>query len=120
MGSIVNPTVVIVPGAWEPAKVLEPFAELLRGIGHPTEVVPLLSVGGTETPLAGLKEDVEAVREVLTKLADEARDIVLLCHSYGGVVGSCAVGRPIIITTIVKESSLDFKMCCEYLVANFA
>ncbi|KUJ08559.1 alpha/beta-hydrolase [Mollisia scopiformis] len=86
-----NPTVVIIPGAWQPAEAFEPFGEHLRDVGYPTEVISLKSVGGTETPLAGLKEDADAVSEVLTKLADEARDIVLLCHSYGGVIGSCAI-----------------------------
>jgi alpha-beta hydrolase superfamily lysophospholipase len=90
--SSTKPTVVIVPGAWQPADAFEPFAEQLKSAGYPALVVPVPSVGGTETPLAGLKEDSQAVSVIIRQLADEARDIVLLCHSYGGVVGSCAVG----------------------------
>lgn len=86
-----NPTIVIVPGAWLPAEVFEAFADQLRTYGYPSQAVSLPSVGGTETPLPGLKDDVKAVRDVVTKLSDEARDIVLLCHSSGGLVGSCAV-----------------------------
>lgn len=86
-----NPTIVIVPGAWQPAEAFEAFAEQLRGLGYPSQVVSLPSVGGTGIPLPGLEDDVRAVSDAVTKHANEARDVVLLCHSYGGMVGSCAV-----------------------------
>ncbi|CZR53874.1 uncharacterized protein PAC_03756 [Phialocephala subalpina] len=87
---IQNPTFVIVPGAWQPALAFEAFAEQLRGLDYPSQVVSLPSVGGAGTPLPGLEDDVKAVSDVVMKFADEARDVVLLCHSYGGIVGSCA------------------------------
>jgi pimeloyl-ACP methyl ester carboxylesterase len=86
-----KPTIVLSHGAWQPAAGYEPFAQKLNEAGHPTEVVALPSVGGTETPLPGVPEDIAAVRKALTKHADEGKDIILLCHSYGGLVGSNAV-----------------------------
>ena len=86
-----KPTIVIVHGAWQLAVGYEAFAEKLKALGYPTEVVPLPSVGGTETPLQGLPEDTAAVRKALTKLVHDGLEVLLLCHSYGGVVGSCAV-----------------------------
>ncbi|PBP23973.1 hypothetical protein BUE80_DR005105 [Diplocarpon rosae] len=88
-----KPTVVIAPGAWQRPSGFSSFAAQLRHAGHATEVVAYPSVGGTATPLPGLAEDVAATRAVLTKLLDNGgeAEVLLLCHSYGGVVGSCAV-----------------------------
>jgi hypothetical protein len=89
--SITRPTIVIVPGAWQLPAGFDLLLEQLRASGTRTEIVPLLSVGGAETPLKGLSDDVTAVRKTVETLANEGQEIVLLCHSYGGVVGSCAV-----------------------------
>lgn len=86
-----KPTVVIVPGAWQLAVGYSGFAKQIEALGFPTEVISFPSVGGTESPLPGLPEDVAVARKTLSRFADEGRDILMLCHSYGGVVGSCAV-----------------------------
>ena len=86
-----KPTIVIAPGAWQLASGFSSFTSQLQGAGYATEVVSYPSVGGTVHPLPGLVEDVAATREVLSKVLEQGKDILLLCHSYGGVVGSCAV-----------------------------
>ncbi|KAI9053924.1 hypothetical protein LZ554_002869 [Drepanopeziza brunnea f. sp. 'monogermtubi'] len=85
-----KPTIVIVPGAWQLASGLVPFATQLQEAGLPTELITFPSVGGTESPLPGLPEDVIETQKVLTRLVEEGKEVVLLCHSYGGVVGSCS------------------------------
>ncbi|EKD16237.1 hypothetical protein MBM_05531 [Drepanopeziza brunnea f. sp. 'multigermtubi' MB_m1] len=85
-----KPTIVIVPGAWQLASGYVPFATQLQEAGLPTEVIAFPSVGGTESPLPGLPEDVIETQKVLTRLVEEGKEVVLLCHSYGGVVGSCS------------------------------
>jgi len=86
-----KPTIAIAGGAWQTAAGFAGFAEKLEAKGYNTIVPPLPSVGGSENPLPGLPEDVTAVKKVLKELAEEGKSIILLCHSYGGVVGSCAV-----------------------------
>jgi len=86
-----KPTVVIAHGAWQTVVTFAAFAEQLESLGHTTEVVPFPSIDGNDTPVPGLREDAEAVANVLARHADQGKEIVLLCHSYGGVVGSCAV-----------------------------
>lgn len=85
-----KPAIVIVPGAWQLASSYAPFATQLQEAGFAAEVIAYPSVGGTQSPLPGLAEDVVETRKVLTKFADEGKETVVLCHSYGGVVGSCA------------------------------
>jgi alpha-beta hydrolase superfamily lysophospholipase len=88
-----KPTVVIVPGVWQKPVVWDAFRVTLEKAGYPSSVhVALPTTGGTETPLAGLAEDVAVVRGVLEPLVDQqGREVVLLCHSSGGVIGSNAV-----------------------------
>lgn len=86
-----KPTIVIVPGAWQLATTYEPFAALLRKSGFDSQVVALPSTGGTKLPLAGLPEDIAAIRAVLTPLVDAGKAVVLLTHSAGGVSGSAAL-----------------------------
>ena len=87
-----KPAIVIVPGAWQLTSCFVPFADLLRSNGFDTEVVDMPSVGGTQLPLTGLLEDIEAVRAVVKPLVEDAgREVVLLTHSAGGVSGGGAV-----------------------------
>ncbi|CZS99810.1 uncharacterized protein RCO7_01628 [Rhynchosporium graminicola] len=86
-----KPTIVIVPGAWQLASGWSEFAILLRNARYGVEVVSYPSVGGTVSPLPGLADDVAATQEILRKVLGKGKEVILLCHSYGGVVGSCAV-----------------------------
>ncbi|CAG9988236.1 unnamed protein product [Clonostachys byssicola] len=86
-----KPTIVIVPGAWQMPAVWTSFQKKLNGAGYPTEYIKLKTVGGEELPLAGLEDDIAEVRSVLDKLSSAGKRAVLLCHSYGGIVGSNSV-----------------------------
>ncbi|KAL2193720.1 Alpha/beta hydrolase fold-1 [Corynascus similis CBS 632.67] len=91
MAAATKPTIVIAPGAWQLPTAWDEFRSVLARAGYESHHVALPSVGGTELPLTGLAEDVAAVRTVIAPLADRGDDIVLLCHSSGGVVGSNAI-----------------------------
>lgn len=65
--------------------------KLLQEAGYPTVHVPLPTVGGTELPLAGLSDDVEAVRRVLVPIVEEGKEVVVIGHSAGGISMSGAV-----------------------------
>ena len=86
-----KPTIVIIPGSWQTPAAWTPFQTVLTAAGFPAEYVKLPTVGGTTLPLASLADDVTAVRAVLAPLVAAGKDIVLLCHSSGGLVGSNAV-----------------------------
>lgn len=58
--------------------------------GYETQGVAYQSVGA-EPPTKGMFDDAAAVRTVLEELADQGREIVLVVHSYGGLVGAEAV-----------------------------
>ncbi|KAK6853972.1 hypothetical protein PG995_010784 [Apiospora arundinis] len=63
----------------------------LRQSGYEVHGVALPSVGSTNASV-GLPDDAAALRAELERLADEkGEDIIMVVHSYGGMVGSNAV-----------------------------
>lgn len=86
-----KPTIIIVPGAWQLPPAFANIVKLLQETGYPTVHVPLPTVGGTELPLAGLSDDVDAVRKVLVPIVEEGKEVVVIGHSAGGISMSGAV-----------------------------
>ncbi|KAI0999955.1 hypothetical protein K3495_g8241 [Podosphaera aphanis] len=85
-----KPTIVIVPGAWQQVEAFDTIIEELKSAGFPSEVVAHPSVGGTTDPLPDLDDDVAVVRTAVSKHIDAGTEVILLCHSYGGLVGGNA------------------------------
>lgn len=85
-----NPTIVFSLSAWCPSCTLDPVRAQLQGLGFSSECFTHPSVGPESLPKI-LEDDVASLRETLINLANEGRDIVVVAHSYGGVVASSAV-----------------------------
>ncbi|KAJ5835760.1 hypothetical protein N7447_001786 [Penicillium robsamsonii] len=85
-----NPTFVFSLGAWVVPAVFEATRSRLETLGFASECPAHPSIGA-EPPSKTLADDTSSLRNVLTKLADEGRDLVVVGHSYGGVVASSSV-----------------------------
>lgn len=85
-----KPTIVLVPGAWHKPEAFQPLTSLLESAGYTCIGVDLASVGA-KTPLEGTKEDIEAIKNVITPEVEADRDVVVLMHSYGSVPAGEAV-----------------------------
>ena len=85
-----RPTIVLVPGAWQRSSGFDTVQHELQLLGYPTVLVDHLSTGA-EPPTTELSDDVGNLHQTLQRLCDEEREIVVIAHSYGGVVASCAV-----------------------------
>ncbi|KAH6654985.1 Alpha/beta hydrolase fold-1 [Truncatella angustata] len=86
-----KPVLVFLPGGWHTPEVFAPTSTLLEKEGYTIQGVSFPTIG-TELrnvqPQQSWDEDVQAVRDVLSKYSSEGRDIVLITHSYSGTVGS--------------------------------
>ncbi|KAJ4294977.1 hypothetical protein N0V90_006985 [Kalmusia sp. IMI 367209] len=82
-----KPTIVLVPGAWHSPEIYAKVVDVLNGYGYPTVSLPLASVGATPAHL-DFDGDVKAIRDCLTKLVNEEKDVVLVTHSYTGMPGA--------------------------------
>lgn len=84
------PTIVFTPGAWHGTWAFDTVRSQLEALGYPTAAVALPSVGNTNASV-GVTEDAAALSAELATLTDAGKNVVMVCHSYGGVVASVAV-----------------------------
>jgi hypothetical protein len=81
-----KPTIVMVPGAWHQPAIYSGVVSSLSKLGYPTVSLPLPSAGAVP-PNQDFSEDVAAIRNCLTKLVEEGKEVVLVVHSYTGLPG---------------------------------
>ncbi|KAJ4129899.1 hypothetical protein NW768_006870 [Fusarium equiseti] len=85
----VKSSLVIIPGNFSLPRFWSTIQKSVQDKGYSVEVVGLKS--SREDPIdpaPGLADDVEEALSVLNKHIDHGKDVVLLMHSYGGMVGT--------------------------------
>lgn len=88
---MVKPTILFVHGAWHTPEHMQPMRNILEAEGYPT-ACPVLPSVDPKPPTMDLYDDAKAIQVELSRLVeDEGRIVIVLMHSYGGVVGSEAV-----------------------------
>jgi len=86
---------ILVPGAWMGAWIWEPSAERLRGRGIDAEAITLkgLEPGFPKASMAEVRLD-DHVQQLVEHVSnDSSRPVVLISHSYSGIVTSSAADR---------------------------
>ncbi|KAH7009318.1 hypothetical protein B0J12DRAFT_714941 [Macrophomina phaseolina] len=84
-----KPTFVFAPGAWHSSECFYLGFERLRARCYATESICYPSYG-VKTPNKTLADDVAALRAPLERLANKENEIILVAHSYGGIVAANA------------------------------
>lgn len=85
-----KPEIVIVPGAFVFASNYFILRDTLRALQYPTEVLDLPSIGSCP-PVKGLDDDATALRGILSRKVEQGKEVVVVAHSYGGVVAANSV-----------------------------
>lgn len=87
-----KPTILFVHGSWHNPAHFGPVRAIFEVAGFPTEcpAQPSYNASPEEMP-DPLAKDVEAVTNALAALIDQGREVLVVLHSYGGVVGTQAV-----------------------------
>jgi pimeloyl-ACP methyl ester carboxylesterase len=85
-----KPVIVLVPGAWHRPQHLHKVIDGLEKSGYEAYGVALVSVD-SKPPVTSWDKDAEAVREVIVRNLDADKDVIVIAHSYGGMVMSEAV-----------------------------
>ncbi|KAK6517723.1 hypothetical protein TWF506_004905 [Arthrobotrys conoides] len=84
------PTLVFVPGAWHRPTCYSKVVKLLQEQYQlRCSLVTLPSTSGD--PEATFKDDLDAARTVIANETDNGRSVVVIAHSYGGLVGNSAI-----------------------------
>jgi len=84
------PTLVFVPGAWHKASCYNKITKLLQE-KHQLKCISITLPSTTGNPAATFKDDVDAAREAISGETGQGRDVVVIAHSYGGMVGNSAI-----------------------------
>ncbi|WP_433241107.1 alpha/beta fold hydrolase [Streptosporangium sp. CA-135522] len=84
---------MLIPGPWMGAWVWEPVACGLRALGHHARPVTLSGLAGSDADVSdvGLETHVDDVLALLE--ADDLRDVILVGHSYSGIVAGQVADR---------------------------
>lgn len=87
-----KPCVVLVHGSWHQPRHWEPISERLGAAGYDVVAVDLPSCSGVAMDDAAV-QDITAIRKAIENFTAAGRDVVVVMHSYGGFVGSEAIGE---------------------------
>ena len=92
-------TFVLIPGGWQGGWAFARVADLLAAHGHHVLPLTLAGLGDEPAPSANLARHIEQVVDVVRAQAD---DVVLVGHSYGGmVITGAADASPDRVRTLV-------------------
>ena len=82
---------LIVPGAWHQPGMYEKLVTSLKGAGCSAVVGSLPSCDAQDPQKVTCSTDAEAIRKQIMHLTEaDAKEIVVVCHSYGGIPGAGA------------------------------
>lgn len=86
-----KPTILAIHGAWHHPAYFRSVITLLSEQGYSAVCPHLPTCNNDDPPTKTLEDDVALIRNAASSLADEGHEIVVLMHSYGGVVGTDAL-----------------------------
>lgn len=85
-----SPTLVFIPGAWHNPICYEKIIKALQG-HHKLKCVSVTLPTTAGNPAATFKDDLDVARDAISNETSRNRDVVVLAHSYGGIVGNSAI-----------------------------
>jgi pimeloyl-ACP methyl ester carboxylesterase len=88
--SMAKPQIVLVPGAAHTPECMVPLMDKLRALGYTTHCRQMASVDNPNPP-ADLSEDIAVVRSVVEEAIGQGNDVIIVPHSWGGVVTGTAL-----------------------------
>ncbi|KAJ4354105.1 uncharacterized protein N0V89_005838 [Didymosphaeria variabile] len=87
---IEKPTLIFIPGSWHKPQCYEKVIKLLQDEhGFKCIAITLPSTAGN--PKATFKDDVDAARNAILSETIAGHDVVVIAHSYGGMVGNSSI-----------------------------
>jgi pimeloyl-ACP methyl ester carboxylesterase len=101
MSTPTKPTIIVIPGSFS---LLSPYATVISGLeshGYPVHGIELETVGRRDKA-PGMYDDAAKVAKLALQLADAGKDVVLVAHSYGGLV-ACEAAKGLAQSVREKE-----------------
>ncbi|KAF7361479.1 AB hydrolase-1 domain-containing protein [Mycena sanguinolenta] len=96
-----KPTIIIIPASFSILRWYEAVISELESHGYPVHGIELETVG-VRSKAPGLYDDAAKVAALVSQLAEEGKDVVLVPHSYGGLV-ACEAAKGLAKSVRKKE-----------------
>lgn len=84
------PTLVFIPGSWHKPACYDKVIKLLHD-EHKLRCVSISLPSTSGDPQATFKDDLDAAREAISNETTKGRNVIVVAHSFGGVVGNSAI-----------------------------
>ncbi|KAJ5622865.1 alpha/beta-hydrolase [Penicillium lividum] len=81
-----EPTLIFVPGAWHKPTCYNKIINLLK-----YKCIPITLPSTTGDPNASFKDDLDTTRTAISNETTQGRNVVVIAHSYGGMVANSAI-----------------------------
>jgi pimeloyl-ACP methyl ester carboxylesterase len=91
MAATQKPTILFVHGSWHNPNHFTPIRTLFESQGFHTECPLQATYNAKPHSTLSLKDDVEVIQATLTELVNHGKEVIVVMHSYGGVLGTEAV-----------------------------
>ena len=85
-----SPTIVIIHGSWHQPAHYQRLCDQFRSAGYEA-LCPLLPSFDAPAADVGIKEDSSTIQRVIEDLMRQGKEILVLGHSYGGIIMSEAL-----------------------------
>jgi pimeloyl-ACP methyl ester carboxylesterase len=111
-----NPTILLIPGSFVSRNAYQTVVDKLRAQDHPALAIDLLSTqkrAGFQP--ATLQDDAAHIRSVTEALLAQGKEVVVVCHSYGGTptteaLADLGVKRIVYLTAVVPRIGQSHRM----------
>lgn len=84
------PTLVFIPGSWHQPTCYRKVTKLLQE-QHQLRCISITLPSTTDNPAATFKDDLDTACDAISKETVQGRNVVVVAHSYGGMVGNSAI-----------------------------
>jgi hypothetical protein len=77
--------IVLVPGAWHAPFYMDTLVSKIQSLGYTVHARQMPAVGSSDPP-TDLSTDIAALRSTVEEAIGTRNDVVVICHSWGGMV----------------------------------
>lgn len=84
------PTLIFIHGSWHKPSCYNKITQPLQDHHH-LKCIAITLPSTTGTPAATFKDDIDAARAAISSETTQGRNVVVIAHSYGGMVGNSAI-----------------------------
>jgi surfactin synthase thioesterase subunit len=85
-----TPTLVFIPGSWHLPSCYDKLIRPLQD-EHNIKCLKVTLPSTQDNRHATFKDDIDAARDVILSETTEGRDVIVIAHSYGGMVGNSCI-----------------------------